>query len=368
MDKIRVAVVFGGPSTEHEVSLRSADSIIRHLNTEKYIIIPIGIDKQGQWFLLPAEEYILNANDPKRICLGDRGKEVLLLQREGVKGFYDIANLELLSEVDVVFPIVHGAFGEDGTLQGLLRSLHLPYVGPDVLGSALSMDKDAAKRILSEQGIPVAKGVVGYKTRRRDLKYDELTKALGLPLFVKPANAGSSVGVSKVTNEEEFDKAVEEAFLYDRKILVEEAVTGKEIECAILGNEEPQASVLGEIVPTMDFYSYDAKYINDTGAVMKIPAETTASVSDRMRAAAVKAFQCLCCEGIARVDFFLRENGTFVLNEVNTLPGFTSISMYPKLWEATGLSYSDLLTRMIYLAVDRGRKIDELRISPVDMP
>lgn len=368
MNKVKVAVIFGGPSTEHEVSLRSADSIIRHLDREEYAIFPIGIDKEGKWFLLPDHGYIQHDRDPKRIALGDEGQQVLLSQRNGIKGFYDFTDLHLLAEVDVVFPIVHGAFGEDGTLQGVLKSCHLPYVGPDVLASSLSMDKDATKRILSQSGIPVAKGIIGYKAKKKDLKYTKVIEELGLPLFVKPANAGSSVGVNKVANEEEFYKAIEEAFLYDRKILIEEAIIGKEIECAILGNEEPQASVLGEIVPTRGFYSYEAKYISDTGALMKIPAEIAEDISDHMRAVAIKAFQSLCCEGIARVDFFLRKDGTFVLNEVNTLPGFTSISMYPKLWEATGLSYSHLLTKMINLAVDRWEKTAALKTSPVDQP
>ncbi len=366
MAKIKVAVIFGGPSTEHEVSLRSANSIIKQLDTAKYDVIPVGVDKEGSWFVFPEKGYILNEDDTKTIRLSDSGRQVLLLRRNSISGFFDSNDLGLVSTLDVAFPIIHGAFGEDGTLQGLLKSCNLPYVGPDILGSSLAMDKDATKRILSEAGIAVARGIVSHKVAKSDLKYEEVKQELGLPMFVKPANAGSSVGVSKVNGAEDFYAAVEEAFLYDRKILIEEAVVGKEIECAILGNEAPEPSVLGEIVPTEDFYSYEAKYISETGAVMRIPAIIDEDISDRMRAEAVKAFQCLCCEGIARVDFFLREDGSFVLNEVNTLPGFTSISMYPKLWEATGVGYSDLLDKMIDLAIDRRRKIDELRTSPVE--
>lgn len=260
---------------------------------------------------------------------------------------------ETLYGVDATFPIVHGTYGEDGVLQGVLKANDLPFVGPDVLGSAVAMDKDIAKRLLRDAGIPVAEWLLLRRSDAVQPAYEEVRARLGSPMFVKPANAGSSVGVSRVSCAEEYDAALRTAFAYDNRILIEEAVVGKEIECAVLGNEMPEASVVGEIVATKDFYSYDAKYISADGAMLRIPADVPGEVSERVREYAVRGFKAVCCEGMARVDFLLSNEGKLVLNELNTLPGFTAISMYPKLWEECGVPKRELISRLIFLAIER---------------
>jgi D-alanine-D-alanine ligase len=273
----------------------------------------------------------------------------------------------------VVFPILHGPYGEDGTVQGLLKLADIPFVGSGVLGSAVGMDKDVMKRLLRDAGIPVG-AFLALRSHEPVPPYRELTEALGSPLFVKPANMGSSVGIGKVHTQEEYLPALRKAFLYDRKIVIEEYIKGRELECAVLGNEEPAASVPGEVIPRHEFYSYDAKYLDDQGAALVIPANLGEALTERVRRLAVKTFQVLGGEGLSRVDFFLREAGgnggggedgrqEILVNEINTIPGFTRISMYPKLWEASGLSYTELITRLIELAIDRFRKEQRLASS-----
>lgn len=362
MKKLNLVVLYGGPSTEHEVSLRSAKSIIHNLDQNKYNIIPIGVDKDTRWFLQTLEEQL---NKGSESCtVSGSVCEVILDRQQDLTVICNKETSSVITNIDVVLPIIHGAYGEDGILQGILTSFKLPYVGPDILGSSCAMDKDVAKRLFEHAGIPTAKGIVLKKNVDPVPPYPEVKDRLGAILFVKPANAGSSVGVSKVTDADSYARAVEEAFLYDRKVLIEENVAGREIECAVLGNEYPKASFPGQIVATKDFYSYDAKYIDDDGAEMKIPAEIDEEVAEEIRKTAVRGFQALALEGIARVDFFLRKDNTFVLNEINTLPGFTSISMYPKMWEATGLPFRDLLDQMIDLAIDRHRQLMALKKSP----
>jgi D-alanine-D-alanine ligase len=263
--------------------------------------------------------------------------------------------------IDVVFPVLHGPFGEDGTVQGLLKLANLPFVGAGVLGSAVGMDKDVMKRLLRDAEIPVGKFLVFQ--RGDTLSYGKIKKQLGLPLFVKPANLGSSVGISKVSKKREFRAAIDEAFRYDNKVIIEEYIDGREIECSVLGNDEPAASLPGEIVVRHDFYSYDAKYIDDQGARLEIPAKLSRSVIRKIRKIAVRAYKALCCEGMARVDFFVQANGRVLVNEINTSPGFTKISMYPKMWEASGLSYPRLIDRLIRLALERARCERRLRTS-----
>jgi D-alanine-D-alanine ligase len=263
--------------------------------------------------------------------------------------------------IDVVFPVLHGPFGEDGTVQGLLKLANLPFVGAGVLGSAVGMDKDVMKRLLRDAEIPVGKFLVFQ--RGDTLSYGKIKKQLGLPLFVKPANLGSSVGISKVSKKREFRAAIDEAFRYDNKVIIEEYIDGREIECSVLGNDEPAASLPGEIVVRHDFYSYDAKYIDDQGARLEIPAKLSRSVIRKIRKIAVRAYKALCCEGMARVDFFVQANGRVLVNEINTIPGFTKISMYPKMWEASGLSYPRLIDRLIRLALERARCERRLRTS-----
>lgn len=351
--KIRVAILFGGRSAEHEVSLQSAKSIIEAIDKEKYEVVPIGIDKQGKWFLNDASRLVLNADNPKLIKLNGLGEGVALLPGEREDKLITLSKNDPVRPIDVVFPVLHGSYGEDGTVQGLLRLANLPFVGPSVLGSAVGMDKDVTKRLLKEAGIPIAKFVVLYKSQTKDIDFGHITKQFGLPLFVKPANLGSSVGVSKVRNEGEFFEALDQAFRYDHKIIVEENIQGREIECAVLGNINPIASIAGEIVPQHDFYSYEAKYIDAKGAILEIPAKLSNEVLRQIQKLAIETFKTLCCEGMARVDFFLRGDKEIFVNEINTIPGFTKISMYPKLWEASGIPYHELLDRLISLALER---------------
>lgn len=369
--KTTIAIIFGGKSAEHEVSALSASNIYNAVDRNKFDVLLLGISKTGEWCYndtyqltdtvqITPDEYF-SRSLPVRLD-SEKGKAIILSKQ----------NNEIVATFDAAFPIIHGTFGEDGTLQGILKSLDIPFAGSDVLGSAVCMDKDVSKRLLRDSDIPIA----GFITLRRNeyyakdkqnkqdtLTFDEAKAKLGLPMFVKPCNAGSSVGVSKVTDEASFTIAIETAFRFDHKILVEEAVIGKEVECGVLGNENLQVSVVGEIVPTKDFYSYDAKYIDADGAKLKVPAEIDADVSQSIRQTALRAFQVTCCEGMARIDFFLRPNNTFVLNEINTLPGFTSISMYPKVFEETGISYSDLITRLVELAIEKHQRDGKLQTS-----
>ncbi len=354
---IRVGVLYGGRSGEHDVSLCSAASVVANLDPAKYDITAIGIDRSGKWYVQDAPEII----DDK-----DFGR-VLKLEKRGVwsvNHYPEEGRLVLLDresgerrEVDVVFPVVHGTFCEDGTLQGLLDLAGVPYVGAGVAGSAIGMDKDVAKRLLRDAGIPVTPWITVQKAEwdsNGAAIRENAVKLLGLPLFVKPANAGSSVGVKKASDVNSLEEAVGFAFRFDTKILIEQAVDCREIECAVLGNHNPEASVPGEVIPGHEFYSYEAKYIDPDGAALKIPAQIDSALSEKIRRNAIAGYQALCCEGMARVDFFLEKNtGNIYLNEINTLPGFTTISMYPKLWEASGIPYADLLDRLIELALKR---------------
>jgi D-alanine-D-alanine ligase len=266
-----------------------------------------------------------------------------------------------------VFPILHGPFGEDGTVQGLLKLADIPFVGSGVLGSAVGMDKDVMKRLLRDAGIPIGK-FLALRSHQRVPSYREIAEFLGPTLFIKPANMGSSVGIGKVHGEGEYLGALEEAFRYDSKIIIEEFIRGRELECAVLGNEEAKASGIGEVIPRHEFYSYDAKYLDEQGAALVIPAELSGNLTERIRELAVKTFKALCCQGLSRVDFFLRDEPPagapaganaaerILVNEINTMPGFTRISMYPKLWEAAGISYTELITRLIELAIGRFRE------------
>ena len=347
-EKITIGLICGGTSGEHEVSLISAYNIQAALNREKYNVLLIGIDKNGGWYLGSNKSFWKNVKDVRKVSFVN-DLPVRLPQRNlNNAGESEVA----LSEVDVFFPITHGKLGEDGALQGLLELFGKPYVGSDVYGSAICMDKDVTKRLLREYGIPIAK----YRMLRgpEELRFEDAVSDLGETLFVKPCREGSSLGVSKVRTADEYSIALREAFAADCKVLVEEAVSGREIECSVLGNDFPQAaSVLGEIAPLHEFYSYEAKYVFEDGADLIVPAEIDLDVSLNIRQTAVEAFQITECRGMARIDFFLKSDNSFILNEINTLPGFTNISMYPKLWEASGLSYPELLDRLIELALEK---------------
>ncbi len=347
-----VAILFGGKSAEHEVSLESASNIFNAIDKTIFRPILVGIDKNGNWFYNKKYQEKKNVNLVKENFFTESGF-VYISCSTGKAGIINSDTHELLDCFDIAFSIIHGTFGEDGTLQGFLKTMNIPFVGCDILASAVGMDKDVTKRLLRDANIPIAKFYTLHKHFPDQFSFEEISGQLNLPLFVKPANAGSSVGVSKVMNKEEFEIAKATAFKFDNKILIEEAVIGKEVECAIIGNEQTKASVVGEIIPTKDFYSYDAKYVSSDGAKLKIPAEIDEVISEQIRKQAIIAFKTICCEGMARVDFFLRADNTFVLNEINTLPGFTGIIMYPKLWEDTGIPYKDLITELITLASQR---------------
>lgn len=323
--KLRVAVVYGGRSGEHEISLRSAKSVIESLDPERYQVLHYLISKEGKW-------------SPRPIVPEPRAND----------------------HIDVVFPILHGTFGEDGTVQGLLELAGLPYVGPGVFSSAACMDKDVMKRLCLERGLPV----VEYITlTHANLDPAEALKHFGYPMFVKPANLGSSVGISKVRNDDELAAAVKLAAQFDRKIIVERGITGREFECAVLGNEDPQASTPCEVVPSKEFYDYEDKYILDKARCL-LPAPLDEAKTNEMRAIACQAYQAMECEGMARVDFLMEsDTGKLMINEINTIPGFTSISMYPKMWEHAGLPMPKLVDRLIELALARHKARQALRYS-----
>lgn len=363
MKKLKVGIIFGGKSAEHEVSLQSAKNIVDAIDKDKYEVVLIGIDKAGKWHLNEPSSYLLNAKNPKLIQLNKSNDNVAIIPGEMDKQFIHASNAVYLDQIDVVFPIVHGTLGEDGSLQGMMRIANLPYVGPNVLSSSICMDKDIAKQLLKAAGIRVAKGLTFTRAKKQLIDYDKAVGKLGNPMFIKPANQGSSVGVSKVSTKEEFVAGVKAAFHYDHKIVIEETIIGREIECAVLGNANPIASLPGEVLPQTAFYSYESKYIDEKGADLAIPANLSEEDTRKVQDAAVEAFETLQCEGLARVDFFLTKQGEIYVNEVNTLPGFTKISMYPKLWEISGVSYPTLINRLIELAIERHQDDTSLKSS-----
>ena len=360
--KIRVAILFGGKSAEHEISLISARNIVEAMDKEKYEIVSIGIDKQGRWFFDEGQR-LLGGGGRVEAKLARRSRATAVVPGAKESPMIQISPRRALGKVDVAFPILHGPFGEDGTVQGLLKLADVPFVGAGVLGSAVGMDKDVMKRLLRDAEIPIAKFLAFEHAAQEEIHFANIKRVLGLPVFVKPANLGSSVGISKVTHRNQFTGAIREAFRYDNKILIEESIRGREIECSVLGNEHPIASLPGEIITRHDFYSYDAKYIDEKGAQLVIPAELPESITKKIQEFAIRSFKVLCCEGMARMDFFLRNQREIFVNEINTIPGFTKISMYPKLWEASGITYADLIDRLIRLALERFRREKNLKTS-----
>ena len=361
--KLRVAVLFGGKSAEHEVSLQSAKNILDAIDRDKYEPVLIGIDKRGRWYLNEASKFLLAGDTPGLTKLNATHGEVALVPGEDRHQLMPRTGSDSLGQIDVVFPVLHGPMGEDGTVQGMLKLANIPFVGPGVLGSAIGMDKDVAKRLLRDAGIPTPRFRAWTRSEAEGMTFEQVSAELGAPVFVKPANMGSSVGIKKAHNQAEFDSAVQEAFSFDTKIVVEEAIVGRELECAVLGNDDPQASVAGEVKPTHEFYDYEAKYVDEHGAVLEIPAHVPSDLQEEIQRLALKTFKALACEGMARVDFFLRGDRELLVNEINTIPGFTKISMYPKLWEASGVSYQELLDRLISLALERFAREQRLRTS-----
>jgi D-alanine-D-alanine ligase len=360
--KLRVALLFGGKSAEHEISVISARNIFEAMDKKKYDVIAVGIDNQGRWFL-DEEARLLSGREQSKVEFHGMKNVTAVLPGESHTPMVRPSTGAAFGRVDVVFPVLHGPFGEDGTIQGLLKLANVPFVGAGVLGSAVGMDKDVMKRLLRDAQVPIAKFLAFKRADVNTIRFATAKKALGLPLFVKPANLGSSVGISKVNSKDQFRRAISDAFRYDNKIVIEECIRGREIECSVLGNDNPIASLPGEIMVQHDFYSYDAKYIDDQGARFDIPARLPKAVVKKIRSLALRSYRILCCEGMARVDFFLRANGEVLVNEINTIPGFTKISMYPKMWHASGISYSRLIDRLINLALDRSRKEKRLRTS-----
>jgi D-alanine-D-alanine ligase len=322
-NKIKVGILCGGKSAEHEVSIESANNVMAAINKDKYEPSLILIDKQGKWLT---------------------------------------NSLAQILAMDVIFPVLHGPYGEDGTMQGFLKLANKPFVGAGVLGSAVGMDKDIMKRLLREARLPIGK-FIALETEAARPSFDLVKKTVGLPCFIKPANMGSSVGIHKVETEDEYYSALEDAFLYDTKILIEEFIAGREIECAVLGNHNPKASVVGEIKVKHDFYSYEAKYLDDAGADLIIPAQLSPAILSTIQKLAIETFKVLSCSGLARVDFFLRADNEVIINEINTIPGFTKISMYPKLWQVSGIEYQELIDQLIELAMEKFQKEEKLKNS-----
>ena len=343
---MRVGILFGGRSAEHEVSVVSAQGVMAAIDRERFQVAPLGVTKDGAWLTPEETRDALAAIQSERLASVTASPAA-----SGIRPQV----LAALRELDVVFPLIHGTFGEDGSLQGLLEMLDLPYVGAGVAASAVGMDKALQQLILRQAGLPVPQSLAvtaGRWQAEGSALAREVERQIGYPNFVKPANSGSSIGTSKVRSREDLADAMTEAFRYDRKVLVEQAIEGRQVECSVLGNDEPQASPLGEIVFTREFYDYVAKYA-DPSTRLVIPAELPADQTRGLQDMAIAAYRALDCAGMARVDFFLSSDGRPYLNEINTIPGFTPVSMYPKLWEAAGLSYRDLITRLIELGLER---------------
>jgi len=364
--RLRVGVIFGGRSGEHEVSLASAASVMRALDPRKYEAVPIGIGKDGRWFVgTPAQKML-----PDVLRQGHR---VLLSADPNVAALMPLDERGPSSgsqRVDVIFPVLHGTYGEDGTVQGLLDLAGLPYVGSGVIGSAVGMDKDMQKRLFQQAGLPVGEFLAILRSeweKGRESILKLVAKKFKFPVFVKPATLGSSVGMTKVHNRSELPGALDLAAEFAQKIVVERSIRGREIEVSVLGNDEPQAAVPGEIVPHREYYDYAAKYLEE-GTRLEIPAKLSKAQVKKLQEYAVRAFRCLECRGMARVDFFLeRRSGRILLNEINTIPGFTSISMYPKMWEASGVSYPELIDRLIQLALEEHREKQRTKYS-IELP
>jgi D-alanine-D-alanine ligase len=367
--KIRVAVLFGGHSSEHEVSLTSALSILKHIDQTKYSVLPIKISKEGRWQALPGVKSLdsyqaLESSKGALVLVGDPQSKGLIKLEKNVP---DSSAEDWSPEpVDVVFPVLHGTFGEDGKVQGLLDLADLPCVGGGVLASALGMDKILMKQIFLQNDLPSPDFLYFLRKdweKSAKIILKGVVKEVGFPCFVKPANTGSSVGISKAHDEKELIRAIDQAGLYDRKILVEKAVDARELECAVLGNDDPKASVVGEVIPCNEFYDYEAKYLMD-GSKTLVPADIPDSVSQTVQNMSIAAFKALDCAGMGRVDFLLeRKTDRIFINEINTIPGFTPISMYPKLWEASGISYPELIDRLIELAMERHEDLNRSKFS-----
>ncbi len=356
-DKCNLVLLYGGKSAEHEISLISAQYIFEKINKERFTIICVGIAKDGTWYFQD------NPRDKDPLAIKTTPNNEVSLVSINNKPLLNFMDGSKQLPVDIVFPALHGTYGEDGTIQGLLRMVNVPFVGPDVLSTAVCMDKDIMKRLFIQSNIPTCNYKMIKRADLAALDLDDIIQTLGLPCFVKPANLGSSVGISKAKSKQTLQLAIDYAFLYDQKIIIEEAIDGREIECAVLGNEAPEASVPGEIITHHEFYSYEAKYLDEKGAELHAPANLPQTTVTEIRALAIKAFQALDCEGMARIDFFVTEKQKIYINELNTIPGFTHISMYPKMWEATGVDGDTLVNRLLDLAFEKFDRQQSLKTT-----
>ncbi|MEX2336784.1 MAG: D-alanine--D-alanine ligase family protein [Fulvivirga sp.] len=345
--KLRVAILFGGKSVEHQISINSAKNVYEYLNKEKYEPILIGISQKGKWFL-------------KTAVNGDFGTldELYLILDAEKGGFYHSKSGETIIP-DLIFPVLHGTDGEDGSIQGLLKVINIPFVGTGVLGSAISMSKLYSKRLLQAAGIPVSQYFSFGHHEQKEINYTEIAKKLGVPFMAKAANLGSSIGVHKVKSEQEFNHAVADVFNFDSTLILEQFIKGRELECAVIGNEDPQASLPGEIIVSgsHDFYTYEAKYLDPEAAKLKIPAEElNDEIIKKIQLLSINSYKALKCEDFARVDLFLQENGDIIINEINTIPGFTNSSMFPMMWKERGISFTDLITKLIEMTIKRSER------------
>lgn len=347
--KTNLLVIYGGKSAEHDISLISAKNIIAALDQEKYNLILVGIDRDGTWY-----QQRLPSKDEPLVIDSDPSHEVVLHSRHN-QAYLTVLEKNQSTAINVVFPVLHGTQGEDGTVQGLCRMASVAFVGADVMSTANCMDKDVMKMLFLQNNLPTCEYIAVKKSQRNQINLDEVIATLQLPCFVKPANLGSSVGISKAKTLPELKTAIDEAFKYDNKIIIEKNIVGREIECAVIGNGlgDIQHAALGEIIPNHEFYSYEAKYLDDNGAQLIVPANLDDQVAEKIYQVVLAAYQCLECSGMARVDCFLTANDDIYINEINTIPGFTKISMFPRLWNEVGVSYPDLVQKLIDLALKR---------------
>ena len=358
--KKKIALIFGGRSAEHEVSINSAHNIFKAMDLNLFEPLLVGVSKEGSWYYFSSSEVFTKYKALNDSNLTNENLVSLITMKE--KPYIFSFSTQEKTSVDAAFPIIHGTMGEDGTLQGFFKMINLPFVGCGVLASAVGMDKEYMKRIMTEAGIPNSKFIVLHKNQHAT--YEQIISDLGLPFFIKPANAGSSVGVYKIKSKNDFDNFLPLSFQYDHKILAEEFMKGREIECSVLGlNQKSQASLPGELKVNHEFYSYEAKYLDAQGAEIIIPAHISQDEISTIQKMAIKTFNALSCDGLARVDFFLKSNGEVSVNEINTLPGFTQISMYPKMWEASGIKYPELITKLIDLAFEKNKLDNQLKLS-----
>lgn len=341
--KLTVAILYGGRSVEHEISIRSASNVVANINRDLYNVILLGIDKQGVWFLTESVEEEISKGRSVAIRLDASSPKIIVLD----------SNESI--EIDIAFPVLHGTDGEDGSIQGLFKAMDIPVVGSGVLGSAVSMDKIVSKKILKECGVPVAEYLEFGKSEKYSIDFDKIVDAVGLPFMIKSASLGSSVGVSMVKKKEDFSSALEESFRYDDQVIIEQFIKGRELECAVIGNTELRASFPGEIimVKDYDFYTYTAKYLDEDAIKISLPAQLDDATTETIRQVSMDAYRALRCEDFARVDLFLTDSGEVLVNEINTIPGFTSASMFPMMWQHMGMTYPELITELISMCLIR---------------